>query len=281
MKKIIAIVLAVIMMFSVTAAPHAVGTDASTASPTLTFSNYRDYLEPILEGENFFVQLIARLVIIGVLLGIVDEDYFNRLFDDTTPDNNTSTDTDTGADSDTGADTDNNTPDINDDNTSTDWEDGTELMLHPSQSLPIADPDGTITSLKVTKEHYDGLWENNYGRPVPQMYRYKIEIEGTVTDTFDGGYLELQYYSTTNLKLEDTRWYNINDYKYSNIDCKVTYNSDTKTFYCVCYQYNMFEDFDSFYIAEASLYGNSGSSSSGSCNDCCNTEDLYAFEDIL
>ena len=163
MKKIIALFLAVIMMFSMTSVSYAANTTVGTeTSATTTIDNYMDYLETKLEDSNIFIKLIARLVIIGVMLGIIKVEDFEAWFDNTTPD----TDTDTEVDDDK--------PTL-DDNTSTDWEDGAEVKLHSSQTLPYTKNGVTITDIKMTKEHYNNDYYGSY-----YLYKYNVTIEGFV-----------------------------------------------------------------------------------------------------
>ena len=243
MKKIIAFILSVIMMFSMTSVSYAADTASGPEATTTTIDNYMDYLEEKLEGENFFVKLIARLVIVGVMLGFIKIEDFDAWFDNTAPD----TDNDVEGDKPT-----------QDDSANADWEDGTELKLHPSQSLPYTENGVTITDIKITKEHCDELRENYYGRPVVQKYRYKITVKGIVenyteqvTDgNISSSYYELgiQFYSSINSAKEDNRCYTLKNETDPNIDSKLVYNDDG-SFEYECYQYHIFEDFDSFYIA--------------------------------
>lgn len=174
MKKIIALFLAVIMMFSMTSVSYAADTTVGTETSVNTIDNYMDYLEEKLEGENFFVQLIARLVIIGVMLGFIKVEDFEAWFDNTAPD----TDTD--------AEVDNDKP-TEDNNTNTDWEDGTEVTLHHAQALPYTEGDVTITDVKVTKEHYDGL--DKYNSIV--NCKYNFEIHGKCSEYIDGDFIDI------------------------------------------------------------------------------------------
>lgn len=150
MKKIIALLLSLIMMFSMTSVSYATDGVISTESSVTTIDNYMDYLETKLEDENFFIRLIARLVIIGVMLGFIKVEDFEDWFENTSPE----TDSDTS---------------------SPDWEDGTEVMLHQDQSLPYTKRGVTITDIKITKEHYDGISES--GGIV--TCKYNIEIYGS------------------------------------------------------------------------------------------------------
>lgn len=176
MKKIIALILAVIMMFSMTSVSYATDTTVGTeTSATTTIDNYMDYLETKLEGENFFVQLIARLVIIGVMLGFIKIEDFEAWFDNTAPDTDTEVD--------------NDEPTADDNNTNTDWEDGTEVTLHHAQALPYTEGDVTITDVKVTKEHCDVL--NEYNKIV--TYKYNFEIRGKYSDYKESSYLYLEF----------------------------------------------------------------------------------------
>lgn len=170
MKKIIALILAVIMMFSMTSVSYAAdATVLAETSSTATIDNYMDYLETKLESGNIFVKLIARLVIFGVMLGLIKVEDFEAWFDNTAPD----TDTDTGVDND---------KPVVDDNTSTDWEDGTEVKLHPSQKLPYTQNGVTITDIKVTKEHYNNI-PNEYDSYY--LYKYNITVEGYIDESFN------------------------------------------------------------------------------------------------
>lgn len=153
MKKIIALLLSLVMMFSMTSVSYATDSAVSTQSSVMTIDNYMDYLETKLEGENFFIRLIARLVIIGVMLGFIKVEDFEDWFENTSPK------------------TDN-------DSMSSDWEDGAEVMLHQAQSLPYTEYGVTITNIKITKEHYDGISE--YAGIV--TCKYDIEIYGSCPD---------------------------------------------------------------------------------------------------
>lgn len=174
MKKVIALVLAIIMMFSMTSVSYAVDNTVSTQTLSVVaanensvskIDNYMDYLEAKLDDQNtnFFVKIIVRLVIIGVMLGIINVKDFDEWFENTAPD----TDTDNSG---------SNPP--TDSSTNKDWEDGTELTLHPAQSLPYTQNGVTITNIKITKEHHDGLDSNNR----ICNYKYNVEIEGTISD---------------------------------------------------------------------------------------------------
>ena len=171
MKKIIALILTVIMMFSMTSVSYATDTATGAETSVNTIDNYMDYLEEKLEGENFFVKLIARLVIIGVMLGFIKIEDFEAWFDNTAPDTDTDTDTDIDIDK----------PTVDDSNTNTDWEDGTELTLHHAQSLPYTQAGVTINSIKITKEHCDELNSDN----VICKYKYNITIEGNAPNYND------------------------------------------------------------------------------------------------
>lgn len=243
MKKIIALFLAVIMMFSMTSVSYAANTTVGTeTSATTTIDNYMDYLETKLEDSNIFIKLIARLVIIGVMLGIIKVEDFEAWFDNTTPD----TDTDTEVD--------NDKPAV-DDNTSTDWEDGAELNLYNKEDLPLYDINKTgasITKIKITKERYNEYKNNYLGRPVKQNYRYKIVLEGTFGYMDDYEILPrltLQYFSTLDNTIAVTETYYIDNIISSNTEEieLYDYKIDDEKFYCEFYQYHIFEDFDSYY----------------------------------
>lgn len=195
MKKIIALFLAVIMMFSMTSVSYAADTTVGTeTSSTTTIDNYMDYLETKLEGENFFVQLIARLVIIGVMLGFIKIEDFEAWFDNTAPDTDTEVD--------------NDEPTADDNNTNTDWEDGAEVKLHHSQSLPFISNGATITDIKVVKEHYNNYYSNSY-----YLYKYTITTEAT-SDYEDFGALSFEGSSNSH-----TFFFSDNEsYIYTNFD---------------------------------------------------------------
>ncbi len=167
MKKIIALILAVIMMFSMTSVSYAADTAVGTETSVSTIDNYMDYLEEKLEddGTNFFVKIVIRVVIIFVFIGFIDVEDFDDWFENTTPDIDTDTDND------------NTTEDNNSNN---DWVDGTEVKLHHSQALPYTQNGITITDIKITKEHYNNYWFNNYF-----LYKYTITVEGFVEETSD------------------------------------------------------------------------------------------------
>ena len=184
MKRVIALVLAIIMMFSMTSVSYAVDNTVTTQTASVVatnensvskIDNYMDYLEAKLDDQNtnFFVKIIVRLVIIGVMLGIINVKDFDEWFENTAPD----TDTDNSG---------SNPP--TDSSTDKDWEDGTELTLHSSQSLPYTRNGTTITDIKVIKEHYNDYYQHgNY-----YLYKYTITIEASSEDGyallgFDGG----------------------------------------------------------------------------------------------
>ena len=136
--------------------------------------NYMDYLEAKLDDRNtnFFVKIIVKLVIIGVMLGIINVKDFDEWFENTAPD--------------TDADNSGSNPPT-DSSTDKDWEDGTELTLHSSQSLPYTRNGTTITDIKVIKEHYNDYQDERY-----YLYKYTVTIEASSEDGwavvgFDGG----------------------------------------------------------------------------------------------
>ena len=150
---------------------------AANENSVSKIENYMDYLEAKLDDQNtnFFVKIIVRLVIVGVMLGIINVKDFDEWFENTAPD----TDTDNSG---------SNPP--TDSSTNKDWEDGTELTLHPAQSLPYTQNGVTITNIKITKEHHDGLDSNNR----ICNYKYNVEIEGTIPNYNKNSYFGISLF---------------------------------------------------------------------------------------
>lgn len=216
MKKIIALILAVIMMFSMTSVSYAADTAVGTeTSATTTIDNYMNYLEEKLEddGTNFFVKIVIRVVIIFVFIGFIDVEDFDDWFENTAPDIDTDTDND------------NTTEDNNSNN---DWVDGTEVKLHHSQALPYTQNGITITDIKITKEHYNNIAEGDNLR----NYKYNVFIEGksekNISDlnptlSFDNSDISYRlsrslFFNDYNFTINDEGDFTLTDVIYSNYD---------------------------------------------------------------
>lgn len=252
MKKVIALILAIIMMFSMTSVSYAVDNTVTTQTSSVVatnensvskIDNYMDYLEAKLDDRNtnFFVKIIVKLVIIGVMLGIINVKDFDEWFENTAPD----TDTDNSG---------SNPP--TDSSTDKDWEDGTELKLYRGQSLPYTKGRVTITEIKITKEHYNGYWVNYAGREVAQKYRYTITIKGNMPVPIEKYHstIFLQYFSDDNPAGED-RYYPLRNHNQTEYNIDATLTVDEKgNFVYVAYQYNVFEDYDSYYIDDIDVF---------------------------
>ena len=126
------------------------------------------------------------------------------------------------------------------------WENGTLLTNVGDTSLSVSGADMTIDSIVISKEHYTEKRGN-----CPQLYRYKIHVEGT-TD-LDRDYIEkkfhlsIQYYSEAG-NVADSRYYGFGG---GNVESNfnVTDNKYTIDFY----QYNIYVDLDSYFISEAEI----------------------------
>ena len=248
MKKIIAILLAFIMMFSMSSATYAVDNTVAKQISSVTvdegksassIDNYIDYLEAKLNDNNtnFFVRIIVRLVIIGVMLGIIKPKDFDEWFENNVPD----ADTDKGSDNTT----------EEDNNTSTNWEDGTELKLYTGRSFPYTQDGITIKNMKVTKEHYNGYRVNPYGREIAQKYRYAINMEGSIQiDKINClYYLDFELFSDSK-PAGGGHDFCVETRNSCDIDSTFTID-DNGNFVFVAYQYNIFEDYDSYFIGLA------------------------------
>ena len=174
MKKIISLVLVVIMLFPMTSVSFAAEATGNTASSVIiTTDDYLDHLESKLESENFFIRIISRLVIIGIVLGFIDVQDLEDWFNITVPDNGSNNDDDTTE---------------GDKNTNAGWEDGTEVTLHPEQSFPYTKKDITVTDIKITKEHCDSISSSGIA-----TCKYNIEIQGNCPGYVDAPWSQLLY----------------------------------------------------------------------------------------
>lgn len=161
MKKLIAMFLVVVMMFSMTTIAYA--KDADTQGQTT--SSYMDYLEEKAENGNFFIRFIVKLVIVGVKLGWIKAEDLKGWFENDEPQNDDSPGDVT-------------VPPLVDE----EQEGIVELKLHHSQSLPYTSNGITITNVKVLRED-DGYYkDDNYF-----IYRYSIIYEA------DGEPMQNQY----------------------------------------------------------------------------------------
>ncbi len=155
------------------------------------------------------------------------------------------------------------------------WEDGTKLVLHESQTLPYAktvdynifqwdeesgpneivgETEVKITNIEITKERYDGVWETNNGAMDTsnvQKYRYYIKVEGACDLLQEQNMrinLHVQYLASNNDAAEDRHYCLTKEEKGANLD-NVSIKTDDRGFFSFeCYQYNIFEDYDSFHI---------------------------------
>ncbi len=154
MKKLLALFLVIVMMFSMTSVSYASNTETSSTK----IETYMSYLEEKLDTGNLFVRFVAKIVIFGIMLGFIKVEDFEDWFDNMSPDTDT-----------------------NIDNTNkSDWEDGTELTLFHTQSLPYTksfdyyENDITIKDITITKEHYNNTYSNMIFN-----YKYYITINGS------------------------------------------------------------------------------------------------------
>ncbi|MBQ1994889.1 MAG: hypothetical protein II237_01705 [Clostridia bacterium] len=164
MKKIIALLLSVIMIFSMTSTAHVVAITTEEKTSNVSIDTYMDYLESKLNDSNLFVRFIAQFMIIGIKLKLIDEDDLKGWFDIKSPDVN-----DDNNDI-------NDNPDVSLDN---DFVDGEEVKLYDKQSFPFVMNGITITNITITKEDYNDINEQNgYYNP----YKYLVKIEGYASE---------------------------------------------------------------------------------------------------
>ena len=140
MKKLLAVILAIVMMFSMTSVSFANET-AETGETVATIDNYVDYLEDKLEDTetNIFVKMLVKIVLVFIHFGFIKPEDFEDWFENTVPE------------------TEENSTEEKNDSDTPDWEDGTELELYYPQSLPYTERGVTFTDIKVTKEHCNEL----------------------------------------------------------------------------------------------------------------------------
>jgi len=162
MKKLLAVILAIVMMFSMTSVSFA--NEASTVvEPENTIDNYVDYLEAKLNDAetNIFVKMLVKIVLVFIHFGFIKPEDFQDWFENTAPEDKEENTTDNTT----------NKPD-----TSDEWEDGTELELYYPQSLPYTERGVTFTDIKVTKERCNELI--GY---IVYTYKYTVTIKGSST----------------------------------------------------------------------------------------------------
>lgn len=226
MKKLLAVILAIVMMFSMTSVSFANETSA-VDEPTNTIDNYVDYLEEKLNDTetNIFVKLLVKIVLVFIHFGFIKPDDFEDWFENTVPE------------------TEENSTEEKNDSDTPDWEDGTELTLYHTQSLPYAKNGITITDIKITKEHYNGLRND-----IPQMYKYVLEAEGFI-DNYNSEYppyyeIDITYLSEFSHK---TRCYVMWEKSERNVESTITID-ESGNFVYHCEQYMFYNDYDSFFI---------------------------------
>ena len=212
MKKIIALLLSVIMVFSMTSTTHAVAITTEEKTSNVSIDTYMDYLESKLNDSNLFVRFIAQFMIIGIKLKLIDEDDLKGWFDIKSPDVN-----DDNNDI-------NDNPDISLDN---DFIDGEEVKLYEKQTFPYVQNGITITNITITKEHCDMLINGDYN-----PYRSIVKIEGKTTD-FKKVYISLNYDG-----LNGTHGY----------DIPLDYIDEQGNFSYTYIQYNIYKNIDTYYI---------------------------------
>ena len=228
-KKVLSLLLAIIMMFSITSVSYA-ATPANDSSAT-TLSDYIDQLQEKVKNENIFVRIISKVIILCVNLGFMQIEDFEEWVDRFAPitDNN-------------------NTEDI------------TELKLDSSQSLPYTEGNITIKNMKIIKEDYDGTYINKHGRPVKTTYRHKIIIDG---DIFYDSYalIGIQLFSTKDPTIQNTFYLNFSSNSFSSYYelgttttpmalRDISYSIENNTFNFECYMYSVSDKLDGFYIYE-------------------------------
>ena len=140
MKKLLAMFLAIVMIFSMSSVSFA--NETATVEETNTIDNYVDYLEDKLEDTetNIFVKMLVKIVLVFIHFGFIKPEDFEDWFE----------------------------------NTNSDWEDGTELELYYPQSLPYTERGVTFTDIKVTKEHCNELIGYK-----EYTYKYTVTIKGS------------------------------------------------------------------------------------------------------
>lgn len=232
MKKLLAVILAIVMMFSMTSVSFA--NEISTVKETNTIDNYVDYLEEKIEDTetNIFVKVLAKIVLVFIHFGFIKAEDFEDWFNNTAPENKEENTTDNTT----------NKPD-----TSDEWEDGTELKLYEGQTLPVSNKNGiiAINNISVTKEHFD---ESRNG--ILQKYKYIIKAEGHI-DNYDDmlGYsFSIRYFSDyTN----EFKGYTLRENNSLTSPINSTFIiDDNGDFVYYCEQYMLYNDYDYFFISE-------------------------------
>jgi hypothetical protein len=205
-------------------------TALSAENKSITTENYTEIINEKVKSENFFIKFIAKLIILGVKLRLISIDKLNEWYDPNTPEiENTPNDTPALP-----------TPD---EETAID----NILKLHPSQSLPYISNEIIITDIIITKEKYDGIRYISY-YPQVQKYRYNIKIMGYAPNINLYNYsIEIQYLSSIKDGSE-LRYYPFKDMSESNIDSTLIVDENGH-FELDCSQYNMFFDYDTYYIS--------------------------------
>ncbi len=239
MKKLLAVVLAIVMMFSMSSVSFA--NETVTVEETNTIDNYVDYLEDKLENTetNIFVKMLVRIVLVFVHFGFIKAEDFQDWFDNTAPEDKEENTT-TGN---TG-----NKPD-----TSDEWEDGTELELYHVQSLPIVDESGEaiITDISVSKHHVDKEIAGTIHR-----YTYVIHLKGYFSDydPDDGGkpvlLFKILYLSDSSS--EEKSYFSEN--REGDIISSSYKIDENGNFILRCEQYNIYNDYDSFIFNDFNYY---------------------------
>ena len=234
MKKLSAVILAIIMMFSMSTVSFANG--ISTIEETNSIDNYVDYLEDKIEDPetNIFVKMLVKIVLVFVHFGFIKAEDFQDWFENNAPEDKEVNST--------------NKPDISDK-----WEDGTELKPYSSQSFPYSKSctkfEITISDINIIKEHYEDS-RNNF----PQKYKYIIKAEGSIDNYAFVEYLK--YCSFEIIYLSDysyeNRGYALRDYNLDIIDSSITIDENGNFIY-YCEQYMIYNDYDSFFIRDIEI----------------------------
>ena len=79
MKKLLAVILAIVMMFSMTSVSFANET-STVVEPENTIDNYVNYLEDKLEDTetNIFVKVLAKIVLVFIHFGFIKAEDFEE-----------------------------------------------------------------------------------------------------------------------------------------------------------------------------------------------------------
>ncbi len=133
---------------------------------------------------------------------------------------------------------------------SNDWEDGTELILDKSQTLPLTKDGITINEVTIKKEHYNGEREG-----VVQKYKYYIEIKGVIEHLYESESAEIQMvFFSKNNESSETRNYSFLKNK-SNLNVNSIYTEDEEgNFVLTVEQYQMYSDYNTFMINQLELW---------------------------